>query len=111
MPDQEEPRPTGEHPFEAWTSTRANRRERSFDELAKGLASGGVSRRQALRLMSGVILGGVLASIPGGTLAQPGPPPEVPPPGVGVALKASKDARFQGRLESMASVSVRQGRA
>jgi hypothetical protein len=48
-------------------------REHSLDELAKGLASGTVSRRQALRLMGGALLGGVLASIPGGVaLAQRG---------------------------------------
>lgn len=40
-------------------------REHSFDELAKGLASGSVSRRQALRLFGSVLLGGALASIPG----------------------------------------------
>jgi hypothetical protein len=40
-------------------------RERSFDELAKGLASGNVSRGQALRLMGAALVGGTLASIPG----------------------------------------------
>jgi Stigma-specific protein, Stig1 len=43
---------------------------RSFDELAKGLAGGTISRSRALRLMGTVVLGGVLASIPGVAWAQ-----------------------------------------
>jgi hypothetical protein len=39
-------------------------RERSFDELARGLASGSISRGKALRLMGAALVGGVLASIP-----------------------------------------------
>jgi Stigma-specific protein, Stig1 len=39
--------------------------ERSFDELARGLASGSLSRRKALRLMGGLLVGGALASVPG----------------------------------------------
>ena len=39
--------------------------EHSFDELAKGLADGSVSRRQALRWIGGALVGGLLASIPG----------------------------------------------
>jgi hypothetical protein len=42
----------------------------SFDELARGLASGTVSRRGALKLVGGALLGGVLASIPGLGWAQ-----------------------------------------
>jgi hypothetical protein len=38
-------------------------RERSFDELARGLASGSISRRRALRLMGAALLGGALASL------------------------------------------------
>jgi hypothetical protein len=38
-------------------------RERSFDELARGLASGSVSRRRALRLMGAALVGGTLASL------------------------------------------------
>jgi hypothetical protein len=38
-------------------------RERSFDELARGLASGEVSRGKALRLMGAALLGGTLASL------------------------------------------------
>jgi hypothetical protein len=48
------------------------RGETSFDELAKGLANGTISRRQALRWMGGALVGGVLASIPGVALAQAG---------------------------------------
>jgi hypothetical protein len=47
-------------------------RERSFDELARGLASGSVSRRKALKLMGAALVGGALASIPGAALAQRG---------------------------------------
>jgi len=45
-------------------------RERSFDELAKGLASGTLSRGKALRLMGAALLGGALASLPGGAWAS-----------------------------------------
>ena len=38
---------------------------RSFDELAKGLANGEVSRRKALGLIGAALVGGTLASIPG----------------------------------------------
>jgi hypothetical protein len=37
----------------------------SFDELAKGLATGAVSRRKALRWMGGALVGAALASVPG----------------------------------------------
>lgn len=37
----------------------------SFDEVAKGLASGTVSRGRALRLLGGAVLGGLLTTIPG----------------------------------------------
>jgi hypothetical protein len=37
----------------------------SFDELAKGLATGAVSRRKALRWMGGALVGATLASVPG----------------------------------------------
>jgi hypothetical protein len=42
----------------------------SFDELAKGLATGAVSRRKALRWMGGTLVGAVLASVPGVAQAQ-----------------------------------------
>src|ERR671910_3161648 len=48
------------------------RGETSFDEVAKGLANGTISRRQALRWMGGALVGGVLASIPGVALAEQG---------------------------------------
>src|SRR5918998_4175326 len=38
-------------------------RERSFDDLARGLASGEVSRGKALRLMGAALVGGSLASL------------------------------------------------
>jgi hypothetical protein len=51
----------------------------SFDELAKGLANGSVSRGHPLRLIGSTLLGGVLASIPGGpALAQLAGPPDRP---------------------------------
>jgi Stigma-specific protein, Stig1 len=40
-------------------------REHSFDELARGLASGSLSRRKALRLMGGLLVASALGSIPG----------------------------------------------
>jgi hypothetical protein len=43
----------------------ATTQQRSLDELAKGLASGTISRRKALRLMGVALVGGALASIPG----------------------------------------------
>jgi hypothetical protein len=43
-----------------------------LDELAKGLASGSISRRKALRLMGAAVVGGVLASIPGVAWAAKG---------------------------------------
>src|SRR5215212_6407092 len=62
----------------------------SFDELAKGLANGSLSRRRALKVMGAAIFGGVLASIPGVAFATHkeghvggggGPPSETPPTG------------------------------
>jgi hypothetical protein len=37
----------------------------SLDEVAKGLASGTISRRKALRVFGGLLAGGMLAFIPG----------------------------------------------
>jgi hypothetical protein len=48
---------------------------RYFDELTRGLASGTLSRRKALKLMGVALLGGTLASIPGiawGAKLKPG---------------------------------------
>ena len=39
--------------------------EHSLDELAKGLASGTLSRGKAIRWMGGALLGAALASFPG----------------------------------------------
>jgi hypothetical protein len=47
-------------------------RERSFDELAKGLANGTISRRQALRWMGGALAGAAFASVPGVAFAAAG---------------------------------------
>jgi hypothetical protein len=44
--------------------------ERSLDELAKGLASGTLSRGKAIRWMGGALLGAALASFPGVAWAQ-----------------------------------------
>ena len=38
-------------------------RERSFDELARGLASGNVTRGKALKLLGAALVGGTLASL------------------------------------------------
>jgi len=40
--------------------------EASFDALARGLASGTISRRRALRLVGGALFGGMVATILGG---------------------------------------------
>ena len=48
-----------------------DRREGSFDDLAKGLSSGTVSRGKALRLMGAALVGGALASTPGIASANP----------------------------------------
>jgi len=45
--------------------------DHSVDELAKGLATGTLSRRKALRMLGAALVGGVLASIPGVAWAQP----------------------------------------
>jgi hypothetical protein len=45
--------------------------ELSFDDLARGLGSGALSRRQAMRLLGGSLLGSALALIPGVAGAAP----------------------------------------
>jgi hypothetical protein len=75
--------------------------EHSFDELAKGLASGAVSRRRALKLLGLAIGGGLLSSIPGLAWGQEGPPEgKVPPqakgPPAGVQGCPEGQARVQG---------------
>jgi hypothetical protein len=46
--------------------------DRSVDELAKGLASGTVSRGKALRMLGAALVGSVLASVPGVAWAAKG---------------------------------------
>jgi hypothetical protein len=46
--------------------------DHSLDDLARRLAGGSISRREAVRLLGSALVGGVLASIPGVALAQPG---------------------------------------
>jgi len=43
----------------------------SFDDLAKGMASGNLSRRKALRMLGAALVGGALASMPGVAWAAP----------------------------------------
>jgi hypothetical protein len=50
-------------------------RESAFDALARGLASGTISRGKALRLMGAALVGGALASIPGVALGVVPPCP------------------------------------
>jgi hypothetical protein len=45
--------------------------DHSLDNLARGLATGTVSRGKALRLLGAALLGGALASVPGFAWAQP----------------------------------------
>ena len=49
-------------------------RDHSFDELARGLASGTLSRGKALRLMGAAVVGGTLASLGLGRVAAADPP-------------------------------------
>jgi hypothetical protein len=48
-------------------------RERSFDELARGLASGSISRGKALKLMGAALVGGALSSLGIGGVAAAAP--------------------------------------
>jgi hypothetical protein len=51
--------------------------EHNLDSLARGLASGSISRRQAVRWMGGALLGSVLAIVPGvEAFAAPQKPPQ-----------------------------------
>ena len=47
------------------------RADHSLDSLARGLATGTVSRRKALRLLGGALLGGMMASVSGVAWAAP----------------------------------------
>jgi hypothetical protein len=53
--------------------SRHTNREASFDELAKGLAGGTLSRGKMLKMMGAALFGGAVASIPGVALAAPKP--------------------------------------
>ena len=59
------------HPYGRRELMSEGPRASSFDELARGLASGDFSRRDALRLMGAALLGSALASIPGVAQAAP----------------------------------------
>jgi hypothetical protein len=48
-------------------------RERSFDDLARGLANGSISRGRALKLMGAALLGGTLSSVGIGGIAAADP--------------------------------------
>jgi hypothetical protein len=63
--------PAHEDPAREAHSSPSSTVEFSFDSLARGLASGTISRRQALRWMGGALVGSALASIPGVALARP----------------------------------------
>jgi hypothetical protein len=67
MPDQEEQHhiSQGVHPSSSPESSSGSSIATSFDELAKAMASGTVSRGKALRLMGSALLGAALASVPG----------------------------------------------
>jgi hypothetical protein len=71
-------------------------RERSFDELARGLASGSVTRRRALRLMGAALVGGRWDHSVGWLL----PTTSVSPPG-----------RSVGRTSSAVAASVKAAHA
>ena len=47
-------------PFEDWPRHGGGVEEYSFDELAKGMASGNISRSRALKMAGAAILGAVL---------------------------------------------------
>ena len=54
-------------------------RDHSLDELAKGLASGSLSRHDALKLAGAAIVGGLLSAIPGVAWADHKPGHGTPP--------------------------------
>jgi hypothetical protein len=59
-----------------------NERDHSLDELAKGLANGSLSRRDALKWAGAALVGGLLGSIPGAAWANHRPG-HADPPGKG----------------------------
>jgi len=93
-------------------SRPAPRGETSFDELAKELAEGKLSRRNALRWIGGTLVGSLLASIPGVALATPqGQPPggQNCPPGrvkcQGDCVDRSSDPNNCGQCRNICSPS------
>ena len=70
MPDQPEHQKSSQVHYSS--PHRAGETTSSFDELAKGLASGTLSRGKALRLLGGALVGGALASLPGVAWARGG---------------------------------------
>ena len=71
--------------------------DHSLDSLARDLANGSVSRRKALRLLGGVLLGSSLASIPAMALAKPKP---------GGCTKNSHCPSVQGRSSAWACIGL-----
>jgi hypothetical protein len=66
----------GEVTAQARSTDRSATGDSSLDELAKGLASGTISRRKVLRWVGSALVGGVLASVPGvAWAAKPAPCP------------------------------------
>jgi hypothetical protein len=68
MPDQHEHQKSSQVHFSPNSAGGAT----SFDELAKGLASGTLSRGKALRLLGAALIGGAFASMPGVAWAAKG---------------------------------------
>jgi hypothetical protein len=81
--------------------------ERSFAEVARALATGTMSRRQALAWMGATLAGAVLARVPG--VASAAPKPDAPSAGTparhGAPLRgidiATKDRNLEGRFGLM----------
>src|SRR5215208_7101248 len=67
------PMPEQERPAEQGRIQQTSHVDTSFDELARGLSNGTLSRRRALRMLGAALVGGALASIPGVAWAK-GPP-------------------------------------
>jgi len=83
-------------------------RERSFDELAIGMASGTLSRRKALRLMGAALVGGVLASLPGAARAVPEDTPHGNNAFVGACAQYCRE-KFSGDPDALTEC-INQGR-
>src|SRR5215213_11058684 len=57
--------PVEENGTGQFSSREDSTAQHSFDDLARGLASGSLSRRRALRLLGGALAGSLIASFPG----------------------------------------------